>query len=151
VNGDPEYQLAPATAADLDAVQALLLAAGLPLGGLERDFPGGFVVVRAGGSVVGCAGVERYGEDGLLRSVAVADAARGRGLGGRMVADRRAFARAGGLRTLYLLTPDAAGFFARAGFTLLPRDAASPEIRASFEFTALCPAATVCMSRPVAD
>jgi hypothetical protein len=63
--------LRPADLADLAACRGLVDACGLPLGGLEHGFPGGYVVA-ADEILVGCAGVELYDVAGLLRSVAVA-------------------------------------------------------------------------------
>ena len=108
-----------------------------------------FVVREDDGRVVGVAGLEVHGEDGLLRSVAVDPAYRGQGLAGRLVAavlDRAALLR---LRDVYLLTTIAGGFFARHGFVACPRDAAPAAIQASWEFRAGCPATAVFMKRPV--
>jgi N-acetylglutamate synthase-like GNAT family acetyltransferase len=141
-------RLIPAVEADLGAVQRLVAAAALPLDGLARDFPAGFVVALAAtGEVVGCAGVECHASDGLLRSLAVAADARGSGLGRRLVDDRCAWGRARGLSALYLLTTDAAAFFARLGFERWPRAAVAPAIQASDEFSRICPASATCMMR----
>lgn len=134
----------PATLADLAACRELLHACGLPLGGLEVAFPGGYVVVADGG-LVGCAGVEAYGDAGLLRSVAVAPAARGRGLGERLTRDRVAHAQAAGLASLWLLTTTASAYFPRLGFAAVDRAAAPTGLQRSAEFTGLCPASAVCM------
>ena len=137
--------LRSATDGDLAACRALLASCGLPTRGLERDFPGGYVVAIAGEVWVGCAGVERHDGVGLLRSVAVASAARGGGLGVRLVRACMAHARAQGLASLWLLTTTAPGFFRRLGFTAVDRAEAPAGLRASEEFADVCPASATCM------
>ncbi len=68
----------PATPADLPAVRRLLPEEGLPEDGLEAQFPDGYAVASAESDIVGAAGVEVYGPDGLLRSVGVAPCLAGR-------------------------------------------------------------------------
>ena len=80
--------LRAAIADDWGEIEALLTAASLPLGGLARDYPGGYVIARDDTRIVGCAGIVRYGEAGLLRSVAVSAAVRGQGIGALLIADR---------------------------------------------------------------
>ena len=70
---------------DLDAVEGLLAAAGLPVAGVEDQLEDGFVVLERDGAMVGVAGLEVYGAYGLLRSVAVAESLRGTGLGDAVV------------------------------------------------------------------
>ena len=137
--------LRAATARDRDAVVALLIASGLPIAGLTRDFPAGYVVAVDDAGLLGCAGVERYGTAGLLRSVAVGAAAQRRGLGRRLVADRRAWAASHGLSTLVLLTVGAAEYFAGLGFRSSARDLVAAAVQASEEFTTTCPGSAACM------
>ena len=108
-----------------------------------------FVVREDDGRVVGVAGLEVHGADGLLRSVAVDPDYRGQALAARLVA--AAMERAGllGLRSVYLLTTTAQGYFERHGFAECPREAAPEAIAASWEFRSGCPATAVFMKRPV--
>ena len=138
--------LRAATVADVDAVRALLAACALPEDGLAEQFGAGYTVA---GGVAACAGVERYGDDGLLRSVAVEPALRGHGLGARLLADRIEWARAQGLRALYLLTTTAPAYFPKAGFHPIGREQAPAAIRESREFAHACPASAMMMRRPL--
>jgi protein-tyrosine-phosphatase/N-acetylglutamate synthase-like GNAT family acetyltransferase len=118
--------ISPAIAEDRGAVEALLVAAKLPLDGLDllgpdRAFPYGFAVARLGGELVGVAGLEWWGEYSMLRSVAVAEAHRGKRIADALVADRIGFARTEGVGALYLLTLGAEGYFARLGFDPIER------------------------------
>jgi N-acetylglutamate synthase-like GNAT family acetyltransferase/SAM-dependent methyltransferase len=144
-----EYRIRPARAADFESVRALLRAAALPLEGLETQFGDGYAIAEAQGSLVAVAGVERYGNDGLLRSAAVDPAWRGRGLGQALVRDRIAWARARGLDALYLLTTTAADFFRRSGFAPATRESAPEAIRASREFAQVCPSSAAFMQLPL--
>jgi amino-acid N-acetyltransferase len=95
--------------------------------------------------LVGVAGVEIHGREGLLRSVAVGPAWRGRAVGARLVRERLAWARAARLARIYLLTIDAAGYFERLGFIRVDQDAVPDEIKACPEFTSLCPNSAIVM------
>ena len=141
----PAVALRPAGAEDLPAVRGLLVSAGLPDEGLADQFPAGYVVAAGSEGTVGAAGVEVHGEDGLLRSVAVAPSRRGTGLGRALVADRVAWAQRRGLRALYLLTTTAPAFFAALGFETVPREGAPDAVRASREFASVCPGTSVLM------
>lgn len=136
--------LRPADLTDLAACRGLVEACGLPRGGLEHGFPGGYVVA-ADAVLVGCAGVELYEVAGLLRSVAVAPESRGRGLGEQLTRDRIAYARALGVESLWLLTTTAPAYFARLGFAPSDRTAAPVSLQRSAEFAELCPASATCM------
>ena len=133
-----------AHAADFDAVCALLRSADLPLAGVPESLEG-FLVAEDSGVVVGVAGLEVYGRDGVLRSVAVAADQRGRGLGARLTGSVLERAREQGLHNVYLLTTTADAWFPRHGFRRIERDTASPEVAESIEFREACPASAVAM------
>lgn len=144
----------PATASDAVAVRTLVSKCRLPVAGLESlegvlgiSTPG--VVAVADGHVVGCAIVEPYGRAGLLRSVAVDAAWRGRRVGEALVGSAVVLAGASGLNDLVLLTETAAPFFARLGFDPIPREDVPEPVRASGEFVSVCPASAQAMRRPV--
>jgi len=62
---------------DILQIEALITAEGLPAYGLA-EYLGTFFVLDEGERLVGCAGLEIYGEAALLRSVVVAPEHRGR-------------------------------------------------------------------------
>jgi protein-tyrosine-phosphatase/N-acetylglutamate synthase-like GNAT family acetyltransferase len=133
------------TGAELAAIEALVVASGLPAAVVRAGFPEAYAVARRDGGVVGVAALEAHGRDGLLRSVAVAPAERGRGTGIALVAERLANASAASLERVYLLTTTAAPLFRRFGFTDVERATAPPALAASPEFAALCPASANCL------
>jgi amino-acid N-acetyltransferase len=139
------FTVRPASAADLDAVKALLDAAELPLDGLEEQFGESYAVAEAGGEIVGAEGIEVYERSGLLRSAVVRPDWRGRGIGDALTRDRLEWARGAGLERVYLLTTTAESYFPRFGFARVERAEAPAEIRTSREFATACPATAALM------
>jgi amino-acid N-acetyltransferase len=136
--------ITPAQADDLPAVLELLDRSELPRDGLAEHFDLA-LVARDGPQVIASAVVERYGDVGLLRSVAVDTDYRGQGLGGRLVGAVLAQARQEGLKTVYLLTTTAPDYFPRFGFVPIPRADVIPAVQQSVEFTSACPASALVM------
>ena len=77
-------ELRKARTDEIEAVRALIIADQMPVIELERWIEE-FWVLEDGGELVGCAGVEAYGEAAILRSVAVTPSLRGIGQGIRLV------------------------------------------------------------------
>jgi len=87
---------------------------------------GAFLVARHGGRPVGCGAVRRLDAGTVeIKRMYVAAEARGRGLGGRILAALEAEARRLGADTLVLETgdrqPEAVALYTRAGFVRIPR------------------------------
>jgi amino-acid N-acetyltransferase len=135
--------------ADRAAIETLLVAADLPLIGLELALATA-VVARDGDTIVGCAAVEPYGSVGLLRSVAVTEALRGTGLGRRLVVEAEAFAAESGIDTLFLLTETAEDWFPRLGYSAWPRSTVPATLAASPEFTDACPDSAAVFRKTIA-
>jgi amino-acid N-acetyltransferase len=140
----------PARPHDLAGALALLARVQLPEHEVASRWGHYFVVREDDGRVVGVAGLEVHGEDGLLRAVAVDEAYRGQGLAAALVAAAMERARLVPLRAVYLLTTTAKAYFARHGFLECPRESAPPAVRESWEFQTGCPHTAVLMKRPVA-
>jgi amino-acid N-acetyltransferase len=109
-----------------------------------------FVVREDDGRVVGVAGLEIHGVDGLLRSVAVDPDYRGQGIAASLVEAAMERARQVRLRAVYLLTTTARDYFARRAFADCPREQAPAGIRESWEYRSGCPSTAAFMKRPVA-
>lgn len=135
-----------AGATDLPAIETLLEACGLPREGVKQALADFFLCEDRGG-LLGAAGLEIYGADALLRSVAVRPDCRRQGIGTLLLGRCEAHARARRSRSVYLLTLDADEYFARFGYRIVDRGDASDSIRASAEFSRLCPASAVLMRR----
>jgi amino-acid N-acetyltransferase len=143
----PEVTLQPAVGPEgLAAAERLLERTDLPTDDL-RASPVTLWLARIDGDVVGVGGLEVHGEHGLLRSVAVAESARGAGVGGELVSALLAAATERGVAACYLLTTDAADFFAAQGFERIERSAVPDTIRGTEQFASLCPPSTTVMRR----
>ena len=128
--------------ADLGSLKHALNEAALP--STDIGEPGRtFFRFSDEGQEVGFGGLEGSGPDLLLRSVVVAPAMRGKGQGGRLLAELEKEAVAIGGRRLHLLTNTAAPFSARHGYERQGRETAPASIAGSAEFTRLCPASAL--------
>lgn len=133
-----------ARAADLPAIAALLAGAGLA----KEDSGAHLATTMVGVSrrgIVAVGALEPLGDICLLRSVAVAPAWRGLGWGRRMSLRLLDYARSIRTPEVYLLTTTAADFFVGLGFRTLSRDQAPIRVRATRQFSALCPASAAFM------
>ena len=138
--------LRAASADDLPAVEDLLTKSKLPVEAV-KDSIGSFVVAESNGLLVGVGGVERCGEYGLLRSVAVDPAARGRGVGAAITERLIGNSQVSGLRALYLLTTTAENYFPTFGFDKTSREDLPTEIQQTAEFRDICPSSATAMVR----
>lgn len=146
--GAPTIAIGPASGGDLGGIKQLLAGSLLPL----RDVGGAhqrFIAASEGGRLIGCAGLQVAGQDGLVRSMAVHWTRRNAGLGSRLHERLLFEAVLADVRTLYVVTSTAEDFFAGHGFRRISPEAVPPELQASEEFTAFVPGGSKVMSRPV--
>lgn len=104
---------------DFARVRAMLSAAGMMSGGVEWP-PACYLFAYLGNEPVGVAGIEPKLDAALIRSLYVADAMRGRGIGAGLFAAARKAAHTRGARSLYLFSTGAGDFFKRFGFVEVP-------------------------------
>jgi amino-acid N-acetyltransferase len=144
-------QITQANVADFKGVLALLEGVDLPTEGVAEHFSG-FLSARDGARIVGCVGLERYGNAGLLRSLAVAREIQRTGLGRELTARVLENARAMGVRDVVLLTTTAADFFARHfGFTPVARPEFDQVFAESPEWSLPRCSSAVCMHLRLED
>lgn len=124
--------------ADWPDIANLLAAAHLPLDGAQDRLAEFMLAVRAE-ELIGTAALEKYGDYGLLRSVAVIASEHGRGLGAALTQHLIDRARRDQLLGLVLLTETAADYFPRFGFTRIDRADVPLPIQESIEFKSACP------------
>jgi amino-acid N-acetyltransferase len=139
------------TAADLQGVVSLLGAAGLPTSDLASISHLDLWVVEANDSLAGAIALERYGKDGLVRSLVVAPPFRNRGYGSQLVDRLEVDAVRDGVHQLVLLTETAESFFRRRGYMSVDRASVSTAVKQSAEFQSLCPASARCLSKSLLD
>ena len=134
----------------MGGVRALLAERGLPAGDLGGAPETDVRTAEADGALVGVVAVETWGADGLLRSLAVAEGARGGGVGRRLVDAAEMVGRSRSLGALYLLTTTAEPFFLRLGYCPTDRAGVPEAVRQSSEFASVCPASAACLSKRLA-
>ena len=126
---------------------ALLASAQLPTEDLSDAHCEHFFFAGGRESPTALVGLELFDGVALLRSLVVAPQARGAGAGTALVRHAETYAREHGVHTLYLLTTTAEAFFARHGYARADRESAPPAIRATREFSGICPSSSAFMSR----
>jgi amino-acid N-acetyltransferase len=132
--------------ADQGAIATLLRDLQLPTDGVA-EWLEQFWIADHEGRVVGVAGMEHYGEGGLLRSVAVAREWQGSGIGRALIDRVLEEGRAAGVRDVYLLTTTAEHYFPRLGFVCVTRGEVPDRVQTSVEFTSACPSSAVVMKK----
>jgi amino-acid N-acetyltransferase len=135
------------TTADLPSVINLLGAAGLPTSDLASISHLDLWVVEANDSLAGAIALERYGKDGLVRSLVVAPPFRNRGYGSQLVDRLEVDAVRDDVQQLVLLTETAEAFFRSRGYVSVERSSVCPAVKQSAEFRSLCPASARCLSK----
>jgi len=131
----------------LPAAKALLAAANLPVADLTDGHCEHFFCWGSPAAPTGLVGLELFGDVALLRSLVVSSGARSSGVGSALVRHAEHYAYSRGVRTLFLLTTTAEGFFTRHGYSNAGRESAPPAIRSTREFAGICPASSAFMSK----
>jgi protein-tyrosine-phosphatase/N-acetylglutamate synthase-like GNAT family acetyltransferase len=142
----PRTSIAPANAEDRREIEALMISAGLPLEGLDHTE---LVLARIAGHLVGASGLEHWGGEWLLRSVAVATEHRNSGIAELLVRDRLCAAQLGGAKAVHLLTTGARGYFERLGFTSIERATLPKPLQRSTQLAIPACSTAIAMVRPI--
>ena len=135
---------------DLPMVRALLSANGLPDEDVGEHIEH-FVLAWDEHALLGTAGVELLGNDGLLRSLCVGSSYRNRGRATELYKRVEAYSRNAGLSRLYPLTTTAKEFVGRRGYSVCLRESVPPVVHNTAEFCSLCRSTAVCMVRCLND
>ena len=105
-------------------------------GASDAQFPV-FFVLRDETGVIGCVALEVFGDDAVLRALAVASSRRGGGYGWMLADLAVSQARYRGVRRMYLVTESASDFFAaKFGFRAVDRSTISAKVAGSQAFKA---------------
>ncbi|MEO4046966.1 arsenic resistance N-acetyltransferase ArsN2 [Pseudomonas sp. CAU 1711] len=126
-------------------IGALLQHNDLPTSDLEAGTEVLLFVAGSAQRPLGVVGLQVFGAAALLRSLAVAESERGKGLGSSLVRHAEQQAAALGVSALYLLTTTAQQYFAAHGYQVANRLEAPAAIAASSQFSGLCPSSSAFM------
>jgi UDP-N-acetylmuramate: L-alanyl-gamma-D-glutamyl-meso-diaminopimelate ligase len=119
---------------EMQEVRDILSSAGLA-DAAEDDMAPSFLVLRNENGLAGCVALEVFGDDAVLRSLAVKPDARGVGYGWILADTAISMARHRGVRRIYLLTETASDFFAaKHGFRVVDSSTISEGVLASQSF-----------------
>ncbi|PSO66112.1 MAG: N-acetylglutamate synthase [Cyanobacteria bacterium SW_12_48_29] len=110
-----------------------------------------FFLGSADSKVVEIGGLEIYEKWGLLRSLVIETAFRGKGYGQAFTRDLIEYAKLKGVREIYLLTTTAVTFFTKIGFEIVERSTVPLMIKSTSQFTSLCPASAVCLRKAMPE
>jgi amino-acid N-acetyltransferase len=137
MNKTDNTKIRPAQANDQKAISNILSDFKLPLDGLEETSL--WVLQSNENAVVGFAGLEVYGTQGLLRSVAVTKDFQSQGYGTLLINHIIAQAKKNKIQDLFLLTTTAPSFFQKIGFTQEKREKVDGGVADSIKFKSACP------------
>lgn len=129
-----------------EKAMALLEGEKLPVSDLTHNLDN-LVVALQNGAVAGTAGLEIYGNYGLLRSLAVGSIYRGQGVAARLLGYLEEFAVSREMKEIYLLTETAADYFRNKGYHQITRAEVPAEVQQSSEFSFVCPQSAVVMKK----
>jgi amino-acid N-acetyltransferase len=137
-------QFRAATSADEPALRQFLEAEALPADDVTTSKQA-FILAIEEGRIVGSVALEIVGPDALVRSLAIAPAHRGHGLGAALDGRAAGLARTMEVATLYLLTTTARDYALRRGYEVVERGEVPPGVAGLPQFRSLCPASATCM------
>ena len=129
---------------DYSSVQKLLEEVNLPVAGVKEHFRD-FLVLVDDHQLIGTVGLEIYGPNALLRSMAVANEHQRKGHGKRLYDAVLQKARDRQSAEIYLLTETAESFFAAQGFERIDRELVDEGVQTAEEFRSICPSTATCM------
>jgi amino-acid N-acetyltransferase len=98
-----------------------------------------FSIATSNDRLVGCIGIESYGEDILLRSFAVSSEFRNKSLGSELLQWVLKGCNAARVKKIHLLTTAAEKYFVNYGFIKSDRATAPKSILGTTEFSEICP------------
>ncbi len=130
----------------LGALRSLLRESGLPDD--DCDNPAlYFCGIFDGEELIAAGGLEPASPCALLRSVAVRQDRRGKGLARRIIEHLLQRAARQGSAAVYLLTETAEDYFIGLGFDRVAREQVPTEIAATRQFSSLCPQSAACLRK----
>jgi len=129
-----------------EGIIALLSSEKLPTSDLPVSLEN-FLATIENDELVGVIGLERYGDYGLLRSLAVRSDYRNQNVAGKLVDEIEKLAESESLKAIFLLTETAPDYFSRKGYKIIARSEMPAEVQQSSEFSHVCPQSAIAMKK----
>jgi arsenate reductase (thioredoxin) len=133
---------------DLVAIKKLLADNKLPIDDITGDNID-LLIAKDKHIIIAVIGLEKYGEYGLLRSMATHISYRNQGIAEKLMNELFSLAAKKGIQEMYLLTETAEQYFEKRGFIKTKREDVPDHIRESSEFSSVCPASAAVMKKAV--
>ena len=124
---------------DISGIINILKRNNLPHSDISEHSGIDFFVARNNNEIVGCIGIEKYGNEGLLRSLVVDETYRSKGVALQLYHLLKDSAQQSSVKNLHLFTTTAEEYFMKKGFRRADRNEAPEAIQTTTEFTSLCP------------
>lgn len=140
-----EYRVAENS--DMSFIEMLLKENELPF--LDLNISKVFLMVAVAvkdAEIIGCIGIEIYKNDALLRSFAVGNEYKNKGVGRKLYNKLIEKLKAENIKILHLLTTTADMYFYKKGFRKSKREFAPATIKQTREFSDLCPSNSIYMT-----
>lgn len=131
----------------IEDIRKFLSDCGLPTADISLAAPPLFFGVSESGLLVAIVGLQLFGSVGLLRSLAVLPAYRGKKIAMELVAFAEEYALTHNTKELFLLTETAEPFFSKLGYRAASRSEAPDAIRSTSQYSGLCPASSAFLSK----
>ena len=135
----------------LEQVKIILMSSDLPTEDIVSPSCVQFFGILEDTNLLAIIGLELYGNVGLLRSLAVLPTSQHSGLGNRLVKHAESVAMQNGVEQLYLLTTTAEAYFLQQGYNSASRDEAPHAIKATSQFSGLCPDSAAFLSKTLGN
>ena len=129
---------------EIYSIKSLLVSVELPDSDLNKALIQ-FFGIKESNYLIATGALEIYDINAILRSVAVLPAYQNSGIGKQMSCFLEKKAIELGIVNLFLLTTTAEKFFRRLNYRIIPRELCPEEIKASTQFTEICPSSASCM------
>lgn len=132
----------------LNDVKDLLQKSNLPYNDIDEHFDN-FVISLYKNKIIGVMGIEPYNKVGLVRSLAVNNDFRNKGIASKLLEKIIDYSKSKSVEEIFLLTTTASGFFFKFGFKIIDSDKMPDEIKNTSEFQDICPASSICMKKDI--
>lgn len=125
---------------------ALLQSETLPVEDMSVEL-NNFFVALDDDNVIGAIGLEQYEHYGLLRSMVVDKKYRNKNIAAQLIQELEHYAAGLNIGCMYLLTETAPQYFESKGYQRITREEVPEVLKASSEFSYVCPVSAVVMKK----